>query len=106
MKWTSIERWRATEGAPFAARLRPAFDAALAMDATGDLKGALSAYELAADAWNLREGMLERALAIHRISRLLLRMMRAPEAATRRKEFEAMWKGAEPAARTALELIR
>jgi hypothetical protein len=102
----AIERWRATEEAPFTARLRPALDAALAMEATGDTKGALAAYELAADAWNLREGMLERVLAVHRMSKLLMRMMRVPEATERRKEFEAMWSGAEPAARTALELIR
>ncbi|HLM76707.1 MAG TPA: hypothetical protein VK459_28595, partial [Polyangiaceae bacterium] len=102
----ALERWRATEAAPFTARLRPAFDAALAMDATGDFKGALAAYEVAADAWNLREGMLERVLAIHRISRLLPRMQRYPEGMERKKDFEAMWKGAEPAARAALELIR
>jgi hypothetical protein len=102
----ALERWRATEEAPFAARLRPAFDAGLAMDATGDLKGALAAYELAADAWNLREGMLERVLAMYRIARLLPRMQRYPEGLSRKKELDAMWKGAEPAARTALELIR
>jgi hypothetical protein len=102
----AIERWRATEEAPFAARLRPALDAALALEATADTEAALEAYELAADAWNLREGMLERVLAIHRLSKLLTRMMRVPEAAARKKEFEAMWKGADAAARTALELIR
>lgn len=102
----AIERWRATEEAPFAARLRPAFDVALALDATGDFKGALAAYELAADAWNLREAMLERVLAIHRMSKLLPRMQRYPEGAARKKEFDAMWVAAEPAARTALELIR
>ncbi|MCK6591128.1 MAG: hypothetical protein L6Q76_26545, partial [Polyangiaceae bacterium] len=102
----AIERWRATAEAPFTARLRPAFEVALALDATGDKEGALATYELAADAWNLREGMLERMLAFHRVSKLLMRMMRVPEALARKKEFEAMWKGAEPAARTALELIR
>jgi hypothetical protein len=33
-------------------------------------------------------------------------MQRYPEGMERKKDFEAMWKGAEPAARTALELIR
>lgn len=102
----AIERWRATAEAPFGARLRPAFDVALALDATGDREGALATYELAADAWNLREGMLERMLAIHRISRLLMRMQRYPEGMARKKDFDAMWKGAEQGARTALELIR
>jgi len=102
----AIERWHATDQAPFSARLRPAFDAALAMDATGDMKGALEAYELAADAWNLREGMLERVLAIYRMSKLLPRMQRFPEAAARKKEFDGMWKGAENSARNALELIK
>jgi serine/threonine-protein kinase len=102
----AIERWWQTEGAPFASRLRPAFDAAFAMEATGDLKGALGVYQLAADPWNLREGMLERVLAIHRLSKLLPRIGQVAEGAVYKKSFETMWGNAEPAARQALELIR
>jgi serine/threonine protein kinase len=102
----AIDLWWQTEGAPFASRLRPAFDAALAMDATGDLKGALGVYQLAADPWNLREGMLERVLAIHRLSKLLPRIGQVAEGAAYKKSFETMWQNAEPAARQALELIR
>jgi serine/threonine protein kinase len=102
----AVERWWQTEGAPFASRLRPAFDAALAMEAMGDRKGALGVYQLAADPWNLREGTLERVLAIHRLSKLLPTIGQVAEGAAYKKSFEALWQNAESAARLALEQIR
>lgn len=102
----AIERWKATEEAPFTSRLRPALDAALAMEAIGDLRGAYAAYQISEDAWNLREGMLERVISMYKIGRLSPRIGLMAEGAARKKTFEGLWANMEPAARTALELIR
>lgn len=102
----AIDRWRETTQAPFASRLRPAFDAALALEATGDLMSALSTYQLSEDPWSLHEGTLERILSNYRLAKLLPRVGQIPEGAARLKAFEEAWRGADSAARSGLDLIR
>jgi serine/threonine protein kinase len=98
--------WQRTARAPFLARRSAALDAALALEATGDAKGAEAAYLLAADRANNGEDAGQRVLALARLALLDRREGRLESAATREALLDRLWSGADPDLRAAVKRMR
>jgi hypothetical protein len=92
--------------APFLARRSAALDAALALEATGDAKGAEAAYLLAADRVNNGEDAGQRVLALARLALLDQREGRAESAEARDAPLDRLWSGADPGLRAAVKRMR
>jgi serine/threonine protein kinase len=98
--------WQRTARAPFLARRSAALDAALALEATGDAKGAEAAYLLAGDRANNGEDAGQRVLALARLALLDRHEGRVESATIRDALLDRLWSGADPDLRAAVKRMR
>ncbi len=98
--------WGRLAHAPDAARLSASLDAALALEATGDTKGAEAAYMLSAGPGVNIAYTGQRMLAIARLAALYRRTGRASEAAEREAILDQLWSRADPGLREAVKRLR
>jgi serine/threonine protein kinase len=98
--------WERTTHAPDAARRSASLDAALALEAIADAKGAEAAYLLAADASNGMEYTGQRMIAIARLALFYRKRGRAAEAAEREAILERLWSHADPGLRDSMKRLR
>ncbi len=98
--------WERTARAPDVARCSAALDAALALEAIGDDRGAEAAYLLAERPGNSVEYTGPRMLAMARLARLHRRNGRATEAAEREATLARLWHRADPGLRGAIDRMR
>jgi hypothetical protein len=102
----AVERWKATDHAPYAARRAASLDAALALVAVGDTKGAEAAYQMGADPTNSAEDAGQRMIAIARLAILYRREGRAEEAAAREAILTRLWSSADAGLLDAVKRMR
>jgi tetratricopeptide (TPR) repeat protein len=91
----AARRWRETERAPFAVRRQMAFDAALALEATGDARGAIDAYRLAQDPYDIEWYGFVAAASEVRLAQLYRAQGRAREAEESEALVARVWVNAD-----------
>ncbi|MCC6558942.1 MAG: hypothetical protein IT372_38940, partial [Polyangiaceae bacterium] len=102
----AARRWRAVVRAPFKERRAVAYQAGLALEATGDAAGAEAAYQLAMDPDAIEAQALVAIAARVRLADLHRARGRDQEAARLDAEVDRVWAGADPGLREAIRAAR
>jgi uncharacterized protein YerC len=102
----AVKRWQETERAPFADRVQIAFDAALALEATGRHEEAEAAYRFASDPDMLTCRTLDVLAARVKLAAMLRSQKRDGEADELDKAIVRLWASAEPGVLAAIRRLK
>jgi hypothetical protein len=102
----AAKRWIECDRARYHARNFAALDAALALEATGDLKGAEKAYQEAQDPTTIESWTLQIVVARVKLAELYRSQKRDDEAAKLDVALDRLWTSADPGFRETLKKIQ